>query len=95
MNLDLLLILCLKAFFFAISIAFLETSMPVPYDCLRLLSKLIKIHPVPVPISKIVIFFLKNVLSIASTSSSVSGLGISVSLLTINFLLQNSFSPSK
>ena len=67
----------------------------MPVEFFNSLNRLTIMHPVPVPISKIVIlFFLKIVINF-STNSSVSGLGINVSLFTKNFLLQNSFSPSK
>ena len=46
-----------KAFFWAIKIAFLEISMPIPLHFFRLLNKLTIIQPDPVPISKIDIFF--------------------------------------
>ena len=51
-------------------------------------------HPEPVPISKIDIFFPLNNFTNLYINNSVSGLGICVFLFTLNFLLQNSFSPS-
>ena len=81
------------AFFFAINIAFLEISIPIPVDFFKfILINLIIIHPEPVPISRIEIFFPLYIFKILSTNNSVSGLGINVSLFTLNFLLQNSFS---
>ena len=56
-NLTLLDILCLRAFFLAVKIAFLEISTPIPLDFVKMLSKLMMIQPDPVPISKIDIFF--------------------------------------
>ena len=44
-------------FFFAITNAFLEISIPIPLEFFNSLNKLIKIQPLPVPISKIDIFF--------------------------------------
>ena len=82
----------LCSFFIAVKIAFLEISIPIPLESFNWLNKLITIQPVPVPISKIVIFFPSYTFNILSTNNSVSGLGISVPLLTLNFLLQNSFS---
>ena len=85
----------LHAFFFANLIALFEISIAMPLELFNSLNKLTIIHPVPVPISSIVIFFFLKIVTSFSTSSSVSGLGIKVFLFTKNFLLQNSFSPSK
>ena len=51
---------CFKAFFFATKIAFFDISIPTPEEFIRLDKILITIHPEPVPISRIKIFFLYN-----------------------------------
>ena len=93
-NLTLLCKLCLNAFFFAIEIAFLDMSTPIPVENLEKHYKINKIQPDPVPISSISIFFDLYFSSNSFTNNSVSGLGIRVFLLTSNFLLQNSFSSN-
>ena len=55
-NLILLANLCLIEFFVAIEIASLEISTPKPIEFFKLINKLTRIHPEPVPISKIEIF---------------------------------------
>ena len=72
----------LIAFFFATKIAFLEISTPIPLDFISSLKRLRIIHPEPVPMSKIVICSLLRLCNNLSINSSVSGLGIRVSLFT-------------
>ena len=58
----------------------------------NMINRLRIIQPDPVPISNIETFLSLYIFVKLSTNNSVSGLGIKVSLLTKNFLLQNSFS---
>ena len=77
-NLVLLSICCNFALVFAIFIAFLDISIPVPTNFGLSFNKDINMHPDPVPISKICnLEFLKKSFNTCSIISSVSGLGIS------------------
>ena len=76
-----------SAFLLATSKAFFETSIAVTFACDKFAFKAIGIHPVPVPMSKMVMsdgFWVMGEFKIHSTNSSVSGLGIKVFSLTSN-----------
>ena len=47
---------CFFAFFLATARVFFEMSIPSPFDFFNSLSRLISMQPLPVPISKILIF---------------------------------------
>ena len=62
--------------------AFFEISIPMPFAFLISLKRLKSMQPVPVPMSNMWEFLYLIFLSIISHNNSVSGLGISVLLLT-------------
>ncbi len=88
-----MLVLAFIEFSFAMAIASAEISIAKTFAAGSLFAMAIAMHPEPVPISRIQ---GKPVLSFArihSTSSSVSGRGISTEGLTLNLIPKNSVSP--